>query len=66
MTTDVDDLATVADAAKESGLTQNTIRTHIRDRSLDAEKIGRDWFIRKSDLAAFIVRWGRKPLEEKK
>ena len=49
------------EAAKELGVTVHRVRVLIREGRLPAEKIGRDWIIRWSDLDLVRVRKPGRP-----
>lgn len=44
------DLLTVEQAAGELGVTSRRVRALIKDERLPAQKVGRDWLIRRQDL----------------
>ena len=47
---------TVSEAAAIAGVDPETVRRwiNIRTKKLDATKVGTQWFIRRSDLAAYL------------
>jgi excisionase family DNA binding protein len=49
------------EAAKELGISNIRVRVLIRDGRLPAQKIGRDWIIRRSDLDLVRVRKPGRP-----
>lgn len=55
------DLLTVDQAAGELGVTARRVRALIKDERLRAEKVGRDWLIRKRDLDAVRERKPGRP-----
>ena len=57
---DVDKSLTVPQAAMNLGLSEETIRRHIRSRRLDASRIGNQYFIAFDALAAFEIVYDRK------
>ena len=50
-----DEYLTVPEAARHLRVNEETIRRNVRSGRLIAEKIGNQWFIRKSDLSVFEV-----------
>ena len=50
-----DEYLTVPEAARNLRVNEETIRRNVRSGRLKAEKIGNQWFIRKSDLSSFAV-----------
>lgn len=49
---------TVAEMARLTGLTENTIRHHCRTGRLPAIGLGNTWLIPKADAVQFILRRG--------
>jgi excisionase family DNA binding protein len=47
------ELLSVPDAAKRLGISEETVRRHVRSGKLRAEKLGHQWFIHVDDLRAF-------------
>jgi excisionase family DNA binding protein len=45
---------TLAEAARESGLSATTLRTVIRNNRLPANKRGRDWYVDATDLLNYL------------
>ncbi|HXC25266.1 MAG TPA: DUF2283 domain-containing protein [Gemmatimonadaceae bacterium] len=45
---------TLAEAARESGLSANTLRSLIRNNRLPASKRGRDWYVDATDLFNYL------------
>ena len=58
-------LLTLTDAAQRLSLTPDTLRQQIRNGSLKASKLGRDWFVSPSEIERYrqdtLGRKGRKP-----
>ena len=52
---DIKDYLTVPEFAKRAGVTDQAIRKAIADKRVKADKIGRQWLIRKSELDAYIA-----------
>ena len=55
------DIISTNEAAKELGITTIRVRALIRDGRLPAQKIGRDWIIRRVDLDFVRVRKPGRP-----
>lgn len=56
------DYLTLAEAAEIADLSPATLRWQIRNGRLKARKIGRDWFVTRGELDAYLAqRWSRKP-----
>jgi excisionase family DNA binding protein len=55
------DYLTLAEAAKLADVEPDTLRVQIHNGRLTARKIGRDWFVTRGDLTAYLdQRWTRK------
>jgi excisionase family DNA binding protein len=52
---DLSDCISVSQAATQAAVDRETVYRWIREKKLPADKIGTSWFIRKSDLAAFLA-----------
>jgi excisionase family DNA binding protein len=50
-----DEYFTVPEAARNLRVNEETVRRNVRSGRLKAEKIGNQWFIRKSDLSSFAI-----------
>lgn len=48
------DLLTLVEAAKIAGLSPTTLRVQVRNGRLPAEKRGRDWWVTRGALTAYI------------
>ena len=48
------DLMTTAQTAEYLQLSERTIRQYIKDRKLNAFKIGKSWRVKKSDVDKFL------------
>lgn len=48
-----DELLPIPVAAKELGMTRASLWRYVDTKRIPAEKMGRDWFIRREDLEAF-------------
>lgn len=57
-------ILTATEASEELGISPQQIRTLIRQGKLPAEKHGRDWMIKFSDLALVRVRKLGRPKEK--
>lgn len=57
-------LLTVDQAADELGVTARRVRAMIADDRLPAEKVGRDWLIKKADLVKVKERKPGRPRKE--
>ena len=55
-----EDILTVPDAARRLQVNQETVRRRIRDGSLQAQKLGNQWFISLEDLDTFKATYDRK------
>ncbi len=55
-----DDLLTTSAAAKEYGYNAEYLRRLANSGDLPAEKLGRDWVIKRSDLLAYIAKVQKK------
>jgi excisionase family DNA binding protein len=65
MTPRMADYLTLAEAAKIAGLDAATLRWQIKNDRLVARKIGRDWFVTRGELDAYLAqRWKRKRKRE--
>jgi excisionase family DNA binding protein len=62
----LDDYITVPDAAKERGVTEQAILDLIYRGKLAAQKVGRQWLIKKRDLAAYTPDPGGRPPKKKR
>lgn len=49
----VDDVVLIPEAAKQLGISRQTLWRHVAAGRLPATKVGRDYVIRRADLAAF-------------
>ena len=58
------DIISTNEAAKELGVTTIRVRALIRDGRLPAQKIGRDWIIRRVDLDLVRVRKPGRPAKK--
>ena len=56
----IEDMLTVPDAARRLQVNQETVRRRIRDGSLQAQKLGNQWFINLEDLDTFKATYDRK------
>lgn len=56
----LDAYCTVADAAKQAGVVESYVRRMLATGTLQGEKVGRAWLVRRESLARF-VRIGRGP-----
>lgn len=50
---------TLAEAAKQSGISAATLRKQIHNRRLRATKRGRDWMVAAHDLANYVAKYSR-------
>lgn len=57
MATTIKDVFNSTEAAEYVGLTDSLVRRYCREGRIPAERLGRNWYIRKSDLDRF----NRKP-----
>jgi excisionase family DNA binding protein len=51
----------VPEAEKRTGIPARRLRRAIQNKWLQAEKIGRDWVIKKADLEAFVKSPKKQP-----
>lgn len=49
-------LMTVGEVAQVLGVIDRRVRQLIEDKTLPAEKVGRDWIIRKRDLDGYMAK----------
>ena len=54
------DLMSVPDAARHMDLNPETVRRHIRAGSMNAVKIGQQWFVTHEDAESFLTKYDRK------
>ena len=54
------DLLSVPEAAKQMSLNPETIRRHIRVGTLEAHKIGQQWFLTKEETTNFLSKYDRR------
>lgn len=47
----------VTEVARLLGVTDETVRRHVRSGRLSAEKLGHQWFIHKNDLESFSEKY---------
>ena len=59
------EIIATGEAAKELGITVQRLRVLIREGRLPAQKLGRDWIIRKSDLELVRIRKPGRPIGKK-
>ncbi len=50
-------LLSVPEVAKHLGVTDETVRRHVRSGKLRAEKLGHQWFVHVVDLDSFSERY---------
>ncbi len=53
---DITPYVTSAEAAHALGYTIQHVRRLVRERRLDGMKLGRDWLVLRSSVAAYLVR----------
>ena len=58
--TQLSNLLSVPEAARQMDLNPETIRRHIRVGTLDALKIGQQWFLTKEEADAFLSKYDRR------
>ena len=56
----IEDMFTVPNAARRLQVNQETVRRRIRDGSLQAQKLGNQWFISLEDLDTFKATYDRR------
>jgi len=50
---------TLKEAAQQAGLSPVTLRVQIRNKRLKALKVGRDWFVERGELRAYLKSVGK-------
>ena len=58
--TQLSNLLSVPEAARQMDLNPETIRRHIRVGTLDALKIGQQWFLTKDATDTFLLNYDRR------
>ena len=54
------DLMSVPDAARHMDLNPETVRRHIRAGSMNAVKIGQQWFVTHEEAESFLTKYDRR------